>query len=61
MVRGTAKTAGGHPDRPGKANPFRELAANFYSLRTKKIPPGPLAIGDWLGRYGVLTGVGVFA
>ena len=26
---------------------FCELIANFYSLKTKKIPAGRLALGDW--------------
>ena len=55
MVRGTAKTAGGRPDRPGRANPFPELAANFYSLRTKKIPTGRGGIKSLIGGLLVPT------
>ena len=39
---------------------FRELLT-FYSLKTKKIPAGRLALGNWLGLYRVFTGVGIFA
>ena len=35
-------------DRPGRVNSFRGLVANFYSLMTKKIPAGRLALGGWL-------------
>ena len=38
VVRGTAKTPGWLPDRSRRAHPSHGLAANFYSLRTKKIP-----------------------
>ena len=48
-------------DRPGGVNHFCELIANFYSLKTKEIPAGWFALGDWLGCYSVFTGVGVFA
>ena len=27
--------------------------ANFYSLKTEKIPTGRVALGDWLGHYRV--------
>ena len=37
----------------GRAKPFRRLVANFYSLKTEKIPTGMVALGDWLGCYGV--------
>ena len=33
----------------GKPTVFTELIAKFYSLKTKKIPAGRLALGDWLG------------
>ena len=33
----------------GKSTVFTELIAKFYSLKTKKIPAGRLALGDWLG------------
>ena len=57
---GAASTAG-QPDRPGRADNFCGLVAHFYSLETKKIPAGKLALGDWLGPYMVITEVGVFA
>ena len=41
------------PDRPERVDSFRGLIANFYSLKTKKIPAGRLALGDWLGRYSI--------
>ena len=28
------------------------LVANFYNLKTKKIPAGRVALGDWLGCWG---------
>ena len=33
----------------GRAEPFCRLAANFYGLKTEKIPIGMVALGDWLG------------
>ena len=53
--------AGQPPDRPGRVDSYCELIANFYSLKTKKISAGRLALDDWLGCYRVLTGAGVFA
>ena len=41
------------PDRPGRVDSFHGLTANFYSLKTKKIPAGRLALVDWLGLYSV--------
>ena len=32
-----------------RANLFCRLAANFYSLKTKDMPAGREALGDWLG------------
>ena len=58
---GTASTAGWPSDRRGSIDSFCDLIANFYSLKTKKIPAGRVALGDWLGRYRVFTGVGIFA
>ena len=58
---GTVNAVGRPPDRGGKADSFHELIANFYSLKTKKIPAGRLALGDGLGRYGVFSGVGTLA
>ena len=43
---GTVGIAGGPPDRPGKVNVFLGLGANSYSLKTKKIPVGRVALGD---------------
>ena len=48
------------PEKPGRIDSFRGLIANFYSLKTKKIP-GRLALGDWLRHYRVFTAVGIFA
>ena len=58
---GTASTVGQPPHRPGRVDCFRESIANFCSLKTKKIPPGSVALGDWLGGYSMFTGVGTFA
>ena len=58
---GTVIAVGWPPDRPGKVESFCGLIANFYSLKTKKIPAGMLALGDWLGCYKVLAEVGAFA
>ena len=57
---GTLSTAGQPHNRPRRVNSFHELIANFYSLKTKKIPGGKLASGGWLGDYRVFTGVGIF-
>ena len=35
----------------GRAEHFQQLAVNFYSLKTEKIPTGIMALGDWLGCY----------
>ena len=49
----------------GRAKHFRRLAANFYILKTEKIPTGRVVLGDWLrcsgvgNRVGVLLNVGV--
>ena len=58
---GTVSSVGRPPDRPGKVDSFHGLIANFYSLKTKKIPAGPLVLGDWLRCNRVFTGVGIFA
>ena len=37
---------------PGKSTGVGcHRVADFYSLKTKKIPPGRMALGDWLGCY----------
>ena len=36
-----------------RAEPSCGLIANFYSLKTKKIPAGSVALGDWSGCYRV--------
>ena len=54
---GIASLVGPPPDISGKANSFRELIADFYSLKTKKIPVGRFPLGDWLGCYTVFAGV----
>ena len=43
---GAANTAGRPPARSDRANPFCGLIANFYSLKTKKIPARRVALGD---------------
>ena len=43
------------PNRLGRVDSFRKLVANFYSLKTKKIPAGRQALGDRLGCYSVST------
>ena len=55
LVRGASNTAGRLPDRPGRAGPLCGLAANFYSLKTKEIPAGRMALGDWSRCYKVTT------
>ena len=50
----------GQPDIPGKTNNFGG-GNSHNSLKTKKIPGGRLVLGDWLGCYMVLAGVGIFA
>ena len=57
---GLANAVGRPPDRPGKADLFHGLIANVYSFRTKQISARSLVLSDWLGRYGVFTGVGIF-
>ena len=44
----------------GRAECFCRIAANFYSLKTEKIPTGIMAVGDWLecSRMGILHIVG---
>ena len=44
-------------DRPWRVDTFCELIANFYSLKTKKLPAGRLVLGDWLGHYRLFTGL----
>ena len=46
---GTAYLSGQSPERPGRGETFHGLGANFDSLKTKKIPAGRVASGDWLG------------
>ena len=46
---GTAYLSGQSPERPGRGDAFHGLGANFDSLKTKKIPAGRVALGDWLG------------
>ena len=55
LVRGAANTAGWLPDGPGRADPRCGLVANFYSFKTKKIPAGRVALGDWSGCDKVTT------
>ena len=37
-----------------RCHDLRRLVADFYSLQTKKIPAGRLALGDWLGQCRVV-------
>ena len=39
-------------DKSGKVDIFCGLVANFYSLKTKKIPARRVALNDWLGATG---------
>ena len=57
---GPANAVGQSPDRPGKADRFCGLIANFYSFRTKQISARSLVLSDWSGCYRVFTGVGIF-
>ena len=54
---GIANAVGRPPDKPGRIDAFHGLEANFYTLITKKMSAGGLALGDWLGHYRVITGV----
>ena len=38
-------------DMPGRVDPLHGLVANFYSLKTKKIPAGRVALGVFLGHF----------
>ena len=58
---GTVSVAGQPLDRPGRVDSFHELIANFYSLKTKKMPAGRLASGDWLGCCRVGNRMDTFA
>ena len=44
----------------GRAKPFRRLVANFYSLKTEKIPTGMVALGCYRvdGRVGIFQKMG---
>ena len=43
---GPANTVGQPPDRPGEADCFHGLIANFYSVKTEKIPARSLVLSD---------------
>ena len=58
---GTVSTVGLPPYRPGTVDSFHGFIANFYSLKTKKIPARRLMLGDWLGLYRVFSVVGILA
>ena len=45
----------------GGSGTFLGLVANFYSLKTKEIPAGRVALGDWLGCSKVNPLMGIFA
>ena len=53
---GSVSAAGQTPDGPGRGDTSRGLVAGFYSLKTKQIPAGGLALGDWLGHDRVIMG-----
>ena len=46
---GTESTVGLLPYRPGTVDSFHGFMVNFYSLKTKKIRAGRVALVDWLG------------
>ena len=58
---------------PGKSHGLRSLVGNSpwgckesdtteqLHFKIEKISAGRLAVGDWLGSYGVSTGKGIFA
>ena len=49
-MRGTANATGQILDRlRERAEAFPGLEVNLYSFKTKKIPAGRVALGDWLG------------
>ena len=49
------------PDRPGRADAFHGLVANFYNLKREKISARRLTLGNQLGCYRVTTEVGILA
>ena len=50
-MRVAAKIVDPLPDRPGRADPFRGLGADFYSLKTKFLW-GRVALGHWSVAFG---------
>ena len=46
----TTGIAGQLLDRPGRADSFRGLVADFYNLKMKKTPAGRLVLDDWLAQ-----------
>ena len=56
-VRNSVRTVGQYKGEP---NPFKQLVANFYSIKTEKISTEMVALGDWLGCYGVCNMLGIF-
>ena len=45
----------------GRADAFSRLVANFYSLKTKKIPAGRVVSSDWLGYNRVENRMGILS
>ena len=54
--KGTLSTVGRPPNRPRRVDAFPGLAANSYSLKTKKIPGGRLVRVPTMS-----TAAGIFA
>ena len=50
----------GNLPNPG-IKPASPCIANFYGLQIKKIPPGRVALSDWLGHSRVTSGLGILA
>ena len=49
---GPASAVDQPPDRPGKADCFHGLIANFYSVKAKKIPRAEIRITIKTGKNG---------
>ena len=43
----------------GESKGFRRLVANFYNLKTEKVPTGMVALGELLGCYRIGNRVGI--
>lgn len=58
-IKQALSAVGPHLDRPGDAE-FPWANSQFLQLQSK-IAAGWLTLGDWLGHYRVLNGVGICA